>query len=57
MHASNRNTTLNENDIVYLKMSKILEGWVDLYKEDIYIGTIPFKEFKNNFRYDNLNFS
>lgn len=37
-------------------MSFILEGWIDLYKEEFYIGTIPMKDFKSNFRYDNLNF-
>lgn len=37
-------------------MSFILEDWVDLYKENLYIGTIPLKDFKTNFRFDNLNF-
>ena len=57
MYASNKKTVLKESDIVFLKMSLILEGWIDLYKDDSYIGTIPFRDFKNNFRYDNLNFS
>lgn len=57
MYASNKKTVLKEKDIVFLKMSLILEGWIDLYKDDSYIGTIPFRDFKNNFRYDNLNFS
>jgi hypothetical protein len=50
-------TILKEKEVVNFKMSFILENWIDIYRDGLYIGTIPLRDFKTNFRYDNLNFS
>lgn len=47
-------TLLQENDQVNFKYSRILDGWIDIYIEGQYRGTIPETEFKINFRFDNL---
>jgi hypothetical protein len=41
---------------VTFKGSTILENWINIFLDDRYVGTITQKDFKTNFRYDNLNF-
>lgn len=45
---------LREKQQVQFKSSKVLEGWFDIFINDNYNGTIPEKEFRMNFRCDNL---
>ena len=47
-------TILYENNQIYFKSSKLLEGWFDLYSESSYLGTVPEKEMKENCRVDPL---
>lgn len=52
--AHHQSYILEENTQVRFKSSKILEDWVDLYLDELYIGTIPESEFKQNFKTDPL---
>jgi len=50
LQASSKSTILKEGTWVEYKNSKILEDWIDIYLDGIYLGTIPQQEFKINFR-------
>lgn len=53
--ANQQSYILYENTQVRFKYSHLLEGWVDLYLEGNYVGTIPESWFKDNFKTDPLN--
>ena len=54
LRCGHKTILLREKDSVEFKSSKILEGWFDIYIDGNYNGTIPEKEFRMNFRCDNL---
>lgn len=54
LRSGQKTKILYENQQVHFKSSKILEGWIDIFVEGEYSGTIPYSEFKINFKVDNL---
>jgi len=54
LRCGHKSVLLKDGDYANFKYSKILEGWIDIYIEGQYRGTIPEAEFKMNF--DNTPF-